>query len=366
MSNREKREHQDSNSSSTMDWPKKESRGRHRAPNDFSRSFSDLFDRDFMGFLAGSFVLHAALVVYFLFNPVSSETMSKQIADMQRRIAQTIKEREKAREEQFVQFKFEEKVPEVEEVAEVPEIKPADATKKVAKAEAVPEKKPRARRPRKKISQDQIAKNVSNKGVLALLASNSSTASGREVSMILSNASSSMGDLDATLSKISGLKSSGKSDMAKGAGDIKGSRDGGGAGIDALVGDLGSANEQSFERSGDLVIASGSPEVEEGGVGVAGRQPEDLQEVVVTHNKSIQYCYERQLKRNPNLKGKISVRFTIAPDGTVSNVELISSTLNNQAVERCVVSRIRRWNDFGVIDTSHGNTTIRQTYAFGY
>ena len=84
------------------------------------------------------------------------------------------------------------------------------------------------------------------------------------------------------------------------------------------------------------------------------------------NNSAIQYCYQRELKRDPNLKGKIVVRFTIDISGKVRIVNIISSTLNNARVERCVVSRIQRWDDFGAIDASKGSESFRQVYTFGY
>ena len=84
------------------------------------------------------------------------------------------------------------------------------------------------------------------------------------------------------------------------------------------------------------------------------------------HVKAIKYCYERELKRFPTLKGKVAVRVTVNPEGAVKHVEIVSSTLNNDRVERCIVSRIRLWKDFKAIDPKEGDVTFRQVYAFGY
>jgi hypothetical protein len=99
---------------------------------------------------------------------------------------------------------------------------------------------------------------------------------------------------------------------------------------------------------------------------LGGRDPNLVASVVFGHSAAIQYCYERELQRNPELKGKVSVRFTILPDGNVSNPAVISSTLDNERVERCILSRISRWDDFGAIDSALGNATFRQVYTFGY
>lgn len=96
------------------------------------------------------------------------------------------------------------------------------------------------------------------------------------------------------------------------------------------------------------------------------RTPEALAAVVSKHNPAIQYCYQREVKRNSALRGEIRVRIVINPGGSVDSVNVISSTLQNPSVEDCVVGRIKRWNDFGPSDPARGGVAIKQTYVFGY
>ena len=209
-----------------------------------------------------------------------------------------------------------------------------------------------------------MANAVSSRGVLALLTSSSTVASGSEVADILTGKNHIQQDLDKAISGLSVIRtgSNGTTKSTK----VKGGRSRGGAGIDDLVSDLNDTDGGSFERTGDLVSVGESTLVGGGGNGIVGRNQDDIQGKILKHNSSVQYCYQRELKRNPNLKGKLVVRFTISPQGTVKKVEVISSTLNNRKVERCVSNRIRRWSDFGGIDSSYGDTTVRQAYAFGY
>lgn len=57
---------------------------------------------------------------------------------------------------------------------------------------------------------------------------------------------------------------------------------------------------------------------------------------------SIRFCFERQLGTQPNLEGRVNVRFVIAPDGSVSSAEVASSTLGNDVVEECVTRALTR------------------------
>ena len=210
---------------------------------------------------------------------------------------------------------------------------------------------------------------MGSKGLLALLTSSSNIAEGERVQDILGDANKSNKDLDQALSNLSGISVGRSKQEGDGTGNgvVKGGRTTSDTGIDDLVGGLGEAESRSIERTADLVVVTGASSVEGSSTGgLAGRAPEEVQAVVLKHNSSIQYCYERQLKRQPNLKGKVVVRFTITPQGTVKSVEVVSSNLGNRKVEQCMISRIRRWTDFGPIDPSFGDTTIRQVYAFGY
>jgi len=71
---------------------------------------------------------------------------------------------------------------------------------------------------------------------------------------------------------------------------------------------------------------------------------EEIQRPLRRNMASIRHCYEQQVARQPNLEGRVNVRFTIAPDGSVSSAEIASSTLGDVGVEACVrraVTRIR-------------------------
>ena len=65
--------------------------------------------------------------------------------------------------------------------------------------------------------------------------------------------------------------------------------------------------------------------------------------IIKSKQKALQDCYERELRKNPNLQGKIVVRFTIGEDGKVSDVRIESDSMGNPEVSDCILSRIRRW-----------------------
>ncbi|MFN7144107.1 MAG: AgmX/PglI C-terminal domain-containing protein [Myxococcota bacterium] len=89
----------------------------------------------------------------------------------------------------------------------------------------------------------------------------------------------------------------------------------------------------------------------EGGIGTVGGDPiilgaldKSLIDAVIKRNMSqIRYCYQRELTKNPTLGGKITVKFVIAKDGTVSSATTKSSTMSNPAVESCINGRFMRF-----------------------
>jgi hypothetical protein len=85
----------------------------------------------------------------------------------------------------------------------------------------------------------------------------------------------------------------------------------------------------------------------EGGIGTVGGDPiivgaldrSLIDEVIKRHMNQIRYCYQRELTKNPSLGGKIVIKFVIAKDGTVSSASKKTTTMNNAAVEQCIVGR---------------------------
>ncbi|MBN2096560.1 AgmX/PglI C-terminal domain-containing protein [Candidatus Peregrinibacteria bacterium] len=64
----------------------------------------------------------------------------------------------------------------------------------------------------------------------------------------------------------------------------------------------------------------------------------------INRNKSaIEACYSKQLKRNPNLSGKVEVSFTVRADGRVQRVQVTRNTMGNTSVASCICETIKRW-----------------------
>lgn len=100
---------------------------------------------------------------------------------------------------------------------------------------------------------------------------------------------------------------------------------GGGPGGDGL----------GIKQEGTLLAAS-TP------VTVGAMDPMLVDEVIRRHLQALRYCYQRELQKDPSLDGKVTVRFVIAADGSVSSSEIKYSDLGSPAVESCLTSRFLR------------------------
>jgi hypothetical protein len=80
------------------------------------------------------------------------------------------------------------------------------------------------------------------------------------------------------------------------------------------------------------------PQVRMGATQVSGRlPPEVIQRIVRQNFGRFRLCYENGLRNNPNLQGRVSVRFVIGRDGAVSNVGNGGSDMPDGGVVSCVV-----------------------------
>ncbi len=80
-----------------------------------------------------------------------------------------------------------------------------------------------------------------------------------------------------------------------------------------------------------------------------GRTDEEIQ-IVFDRNKSALYgMYQRALRKDPTLEGKVVIRLTIEPSGKVSSASIVSSELSDAALEKRIIFKVKTFN-FGAKD----------------
>ncbi len=75
--------------------------------------------------------------------------------------------------------------------------------------------------------------------------------------------------------------------------------------------------------------------------GKASRSREEIELVFDRNKGAIFALYNRALRADPSLEGKLVLRLTIAPTGEVTFCEVVSSELNDDEFERRLVQRVR-------------------------
>lgn len=120
---------------------------------------------------------------------------------------------------------------------------------------------------------------------------------------------------------------------------------GGGAGI-AGGGKL--AGAQVATVSSDLGANAAGP-ARKNASGKLERTEEEIRRMMDRSNGALQSIYQRALRGNPTLKGAVSLRLVIAPDGSVTTAEIIASELGDPETEKKLMTRIKAIN-FGAIE----------------
>ena len=102
---------------------------------------------------------------------------------------------------------------------------------------------------------------------------------------------------------------------------------------------------------------NGSSNRPRSGGAYAGRTDEEIQIVFDRYKASLYRLYNRELRKNPTLRGQIILKLTIEPDGLVSFCVMQASDMNAPALAEQVVERVIGF-DFGAKENISAVTII--------
>lgn len=145
----------------------------------------------------------------------------------------------------------------------------------------------------------------------------------------------------------------------------RGSGFGGGGTADALGG-LGTRGRGGGDAGyGQGPAAGPRPEGDIGGIGgdpiiIGALDSALIDEVIKRHMNQFRYCYQRELNKDASLSGKITVKFVIAGDGSVSRATIKRSSMDSHAVERCLTGRFMKLQ----FPQPKGNGIVIVSYPF--
>ena len=289
----------------------------------------------FFATIAGiSFLVHLLLVVYLRNVDWPRKPDIEEIPDRFVKMVAQPKKEEPKKEEKKVEEKAEEK--KEEKAEKKPEVKKAAPQKRElteAEKQKLAEERARADAERRA----RLAEQVRSTGLLKLLGAKAD--GGGSLADVLGK-----GDVDRDQEKA--FQNIGGVGVASSDAALRGIKSGGsGSGRVASVGGLrgggaiagGETGVVSGEKRVSGVVKSEAPAVD------GELDPSIVSKEVRSRLGAIKACYERALKRNPSLSGKVVVHWTITAAGTVSGIDVENDTLGDSEVASCIKSLVARW-----------------------
>jgi outer membrane biosynthesis protein TonB len=126
---------------------------------------------------------------------------------------------------------------------------------------------------------------------------------------------------------------------------------GGGGGAGALAGVQVGRASSSIGGGGSGGGGGNADRPRAGAGGSASRTDEEIQIVFDRYKASLYRLYNRELRKDPSLRGQMVLKLTIEPDGSVSMCAVQASDMNAPELSTQVVDRVRAIN-FGAKDVS--------------
>ena len=95
----------------------------------------------------------------------------------------------------------------------------------------------------------------------------------------------------------------------------------------------------------------------------SSRTAEEIAELVAEKRGTVMYVYNKHLRTDPLLMGRVDVAMIVHPSGRVSDVEIVSSNMYNQSFELELITSIEQWR-FGSVSSSEGPLPIQLPFSF--
>jgi len=334
-------------------------------PKEFERNFWDSLDKRFYLILLITWVFSYVLAFYL--SSLNWEFSAEQIEKFKRTViqkaygAEILTETTPLTEEETLSTEVEAAAAETEKISEEgKKIVEESATERVQRRVAA----------RASIEENvrKMEQEVASAGILAIATAAGGAGTGEAgFADVLKDIAGGAGGVQDVGEIVSGTVGIGVAEtgaertrIAKGGGYGEG---GEGVGIDELIKGQGPSRTADFRRRGEIQL-TGNLEITGSAAGSAARDQNGLLRVINRNKGTVEYCYQKRLKVNPNLRGEIYIEIEISPAGKVNYVKILNSTLRDKELEDCIVKNIRRWRGFGKIDPALGNVRTRFKYIF--
>jgi TonB family protein len=130
--------------------------------------------------------------------------------------------------------------------------------------------------------------------------------------------------------------------------------------IDELL-EMGNTATRDLVKTGGSIIIKPPESIEGAASSNTLRSEKSIGEIVARRRAGIMMTYDKYLRREPGLGGKITVRFTISAAGTVTRVIILENTTGSSAFEQELVRKIKFWKFEQVLE---GDVTVTYPFLF--
>lgn len=219
-------------------------------------------------------------------------------------------------------------VVEVPEPEPSPEPEPERAEAEPVVAEPEPRPEPRVSAPQEQTT-EQARENAARSGLFAMK-DRLAALKAPEPSARPENRTANIGDAQAEVQQPEGDRSR----VLAGSGGVQ-SREG-----PAREVALAEQSIQTVSAPREVAVAPATP----ARPSVGERAMSNIRQVFDTQKSVLYGLYQRELRQDPTLEGKVTLELVIEPDGSVSACQVVSSELGNPALEQRIAMRVQMFN----------------------
>jgi TonB family protein len=177
-------------------------------------------------------------------------------------------------------------------------------------------------------------------------------------------------DLDKVINNVSGLTKTGQTRLGGRRGKVDGGWNegyavGGSGGVDDLLGGLwgGDSGPLGVSARGGLGLKAPSASDIDMGQESGQRSTESILRVIRQHTPGLRHTYNKYLKTNPGFKGKITLKFAIAPSGAIVELTVVGTTTGVSEFDSEIREKVRTWRFEPVKGKSNDVVTVPFTFS---
>jgi TonB family protein len=177
-------------------------------------------------------------------------------------------------------------------------------------------------------------------------------------------------DLDKVINNVSGLTKTGQTRLGARRGKADGGWNdgyavGGSGGVDDLLGGLwgGDAGPLGVKAKGGLGLKAPTASDIDMGQESGQRSTESILRVIRQHTPGLRHTYNKYLKTNPGFKGKVTLKFAIAPSGSIVELTITGTTTGVSEFDEEVRNKVRTWRFEPVKGKSNDVVTVPFTFS---